>query len=124
MPEIDAGTDLRQFAEEYGLDALRHALAVKAAREFGRLVAVCLPPGALELVEREGYWIARRAFEGLREGGWTMDSAERPSPDPPRSMLCVRCRAALAVPPGGEGRRVKCPKCGHKQLASDPEGKN
>ncbi len=53
-----------------------------------------------------------------------MDSAERPSPTPPRSMLCVRCRAVLAVPPGGEGRRVKCPRCGHKQMASDPEGNN
>lgn len=54
-----------------------------------------------------------------------MDSADSLPPEPPpRSMLCARCRAVLAVPSGGEGRRVKCPKCGHKQLASDSEGKN
>jgi hypothetical protein len=77
----------------------------------------------MEQVEREGYWIARRAFEGLGEGEWAMDSAKKASPQP-RSMLCVRCRAVLTVPPDGEGRRVKCPKRGHKQPASDPEGKN
>ena len=41
-----------------------------------------------------------------------------------RFMVCVRCLAVLNVPPGGEGRRVRCPACGHKQIESDPEGRN
>jgi hypothetical protein len=62
----EVGT-LREFVESHGVEALPHALAIRAAKEFGRLVAVCLPPGALELVEREAYHVVRRALEDLKD---------------------------------------------------------
>jgi LSD1 subclass zinc finger protein len=51
-----------------------------------------------------------------------MDQTNR-LPKPP-GMLCARCREFLYLPQNAEGKRVRCPKCGHKQPVSDKDQRN